>query len=557
MTAWLSTRYNLVALCSLIILVLPAYLRGVAILYDLDRPHDVDLLRDVGAAQNILDGGYGKDPIYLGEASWYPPLVSTLVAGISTITGTPAMVVAARAGIHLALLPLAAFSFLLWRSFGRIAVLCGVSGYLYLIHGPAPAWLAPSLSPYLFAICLMHGAFCIGLYMAFRLARPSASWLLWCGSGLLVALAFLGHPSTAMILCLLMGGVGVNVLLKVVQDKQPPFRQLTRVVVFTIIGLAGAWVLLSPVIEAYHMESQNSYSTTWQMDGLLLTDLPRTLLKRPLFVNLLIGFGFFVTLRGRDSISAILLYATAIITGLLLWSSVSSELANTHEQVVILSFVPAYHFVFYLELMGCLFFAVGCATVVKWSIGHLQRRFSFPMYVRLHDQLREPRIRQATTAMGALLLLVLLPLVIDLMHRKYESMVRKAAARPTDPYAPSFAFISAETAPTDVFLTQDRVAMDLISPAGRKLVATDRYFSNPYVDLAPRAADRDSMFTFIQEDRVKDFLKLAAVYSVDFVIPNVPPSAHWNGILSPVHEDPRIRIYRLERGDRNLGAGWN
>ncbi|MCB0767281.1 MAG: hypothetical protein KDB95_08740 [Flavobacteriales bacterium] len=548
---------NVLTLVLLLALVLPAYLRGVAILYDLDRPPDVDLLRDVGAAQNILDGGYGKDPIYLGETAWYPPLLSVILAGLSSMTGSPVMVVAARAGIHLDLLPLAAFAFLLWRSFGRIAALFGVAGYLYLVHDHAPAWLAPSLSPYLFAICFMHGAFCIGLYLAFRLRRPSAGWSQWCAAGALVAITFVGHPSTAMILCLLLGGVGASQLLKVLRDGPARLQQVGNLTSFLIIAAIGAWILLAPMIEAYGMERRNPFSTTWQMEGLLLKDLPGTLLDRPLLVSVLIAFGFFVSLRRRDSISAILLYATAIITGLLLWSSVSAELANTHQRSVILSFVPAYHFVFYLELMGCLFFAIGSMVLVKWAIGSVRRWIPSTFYDRVRHRFARPVFRRAAIMVGILALMVLLPFTSSFLHRKINSMVNKAASRPADPYAPSFDFIHAGTAPMDVFLTQDRVAMDLISPAGRKLVATDRYFSNPYVDLAPRAADRDSMLTFIREDRVKDFLTLAAVYSVDFVIPNVRPSARWNGILSPVHEDPRIRIYRLERGDRNVGTGRN
>ncbi|MCC6541875.1 MAG: hypothetical protein IT225_06610 [Flavobacteriales bacterium] len=516
----------------------------MAILYDLNRPHDVDHLRDVGAAQNILDGGFGQDPLYLGEATWYPPLVPLFLAGLSSALELPAMVVGARVGIHLSLLPLAAFVFMLWRTFGRTAAVTGTLGYLYLIHGDAPTWLAPSLSPYLFAICAMHGAFSLGLYMAFVLARGTAKLMHWCLAGLLVAFTFQGHPSTAMILCILLGSVGANQLLKALGGGPGYWQPMRNLGAFMLIALLGAWILLAPMIEAYGMHSQNPYSTTWQMDGLLLKDLARTLFARPLLANALIAIGFIGVLRRLDRSGTILLFATAVIIALLLWSSVSAELANRYDRSILISFVPAYHFFFYLELIFCVYFAVGGWMLAKWTAKHIQA--TAPSFVeRWRGTMRVDLVPRTAVLLGLLGLVALAPYANGFVHRKYTSMVRKAAARPADDYAPAFEFVLTKTLPTDVFLTNDRVAMDLISPAGRKVVATNRYFSNPYVDLAPRAAARDSMFKFIQEDRVDEFLSLAATWKVRFVVTSASPAPRWSQVLHPVHVDPRLQIHRI------------
>src|SRR5262249_39325796 len=69
----------------------------------------------------------------------------------------------------------------------------------------------------------------------------------------------------------------------------------------------------------------------------------------------------------------------------------------------------------------------------------------------------------------------------------------------------ALAWIRARTGSDDVFLSTDEVSLYLVSPAGRKVVCTNRYFSNPYVDWAGRESDRERMFGRLRAGDVSEF----------------------------------------------------
>jgi hypothetical protein len=58
----------------------------------------VDLYRDMGLAQTMLDSGYGPDPAFLGERSWFNPLAPGIIAAVSDASGWPVHVVVTQIG---------------------------------------------------------------------------------------------------------------------------------------------------------------------------------------------------------------------------------------------------------------------------------------------------------------------------------------------------------------------------------------------------------------------------------------------------------------------------
>lgn len=58
----------------------------------------------------------------------------------------------------------------------------------------------------------------------------------------------------------------------------------------------------------------------------------------------------------------------------------------------------------------------------------------------------------------------------------------------------------------------------VFATAGRKLVALDGFFSNPYVDLQVRRADRDAMFDLLASGESAQFLALASRYRVRYIV---------------------------------------
>ena len=78
----------------------------------LSWPIEIDLYRDMGAAQALLDGDWSGDPAYLGERRWYPPLVPMLCAAASALFDLPLRAVFSHAGLWLNLLGPVAFFWL-------------------------------------------------------------------------------------------------------------------------------------------------------------------------------------------------------------------------------------------------------------------------------------------------------------------------------------------------------------------------------------------------------------------------------------------------------------
>lgn len=516
---------NALTLVVAVLLTIPAYLYGVRVLSGREWPTDPDLLRDAGSAQAILDGHFGKDPLYLGETAWYPPLMPLMLAGLSKILGVPVLHVAAKAGIHMNLLPLGIFVFVLWRMFGRLAALCGLAGFLYLANGRLPLWCDVGLDPDPFSISFFFAAFPLGLYFAHRLIQPGTRHHIAALAGLLLGITFLGHPSTAMMLCILFGSVMAVDLLRNVRARCPVMPTLMNSLLIFGIGAIGAWLLLHPLYEAYGMHSRNHHSTTWQHIELFF---PNHLARTP-WTLVLASVGLACILRRNDRTGPLILFATAIPFALFIWSGVSSTLANAAGRIVIPSFVPAYHFHYHFKLMLCVLFAVGTAHTLRWAVA----RPAAQQFVRTGHAMRWMMLGGGIALLGAIATAMLLSIP--------QGKVR--------PYAATHAWLLQHTRPDDVILASNDVAMYLISPAGRKAVASDRFFSNPYVELASHAADRDSMFHHLSTGHLDEFMALAGRYDVRYVIPSGPLPTSWPGLLTPVFEDDTVRLYRLTHSE--------
>jgi hypothetical protein len=94
---------------------------------------------------------------------------------------------------------------------------------------------------------------------------------------------------------------------------------------------------------------------------------------------------------------------------------------------------------------------------------------------------------------------------------------------PADPawfrnYAPAYEWLRKNATPEDVVLCDDIMAMHVVTPANRKVVSTDRSYSNPYLDWQSRATDRQTMFNSIAANNTAQFRALAARYGVNYYI---------------------------------------
>ncbi len=130
---------------------------GVNTTRDLDWGPNGDFYRDVGFAQTILDGDYGKDPVYSDEKLWYNPLIPALIAGVSWVTDTPPHIAATRSGAYLNLLvPIAFYIMMLVMSRDSKIALATIVFFLFVAPGEYEATYSPWLLPSTFTQVLFY-----------------------------------------------------------------------------------------------------------------------------------------------------------------------------------------------------------------------------------------------------------------------------------------------------------------------------------------------------------------------------------------------------------------
>jgi hypothetical protein len=110
----------------------------------------------------------------------------------------------------------------------------------------------------------------------------------------------------------------------------------------------------------------------------------------------------------------------------------------------------------------------------------------------------------------------------------------------------------------EVFLASHGAAQMIVGPAGRKTVAVQHFFSNPFVPYGPRASDRDHMFDFLKRGELEGFYPLARKYGVTGVIGLGPGECTalkrgGGAALRPMWEFNEVCLMRL----KEMGAAIN
>jgi len=100
-----------------------------------------------------------------------------------------------------------------------------------------------------------------------------------------------------------------------------------------------------------------------------------------------------------------------------------------------------------------------------------------------------------------------------------------------------------------VFLADAEVSF-YTAAAGRKVVALNEIFANPYVNAKRRTKDALSMLRALRAGDVTSFSKRSKRYSVKYVVlPSNEPAetmARFDGLLRRVAALPRHAIYRID-----------
>jgi hypothetical protein len=443
-------------------------------------PYDLDQFRDIGMAQAILDHRYGTDHLYLGETIWYNPLVSAIVAAISSVGGITPPVVVTQAGAYLNLFAPIAFYVLVTYLFDRLVALAAVAGFLFAPIGDAPSWAAATYSPWIFSQNLAQGFFYLTLVASGK-AMGSQQWRWHLIVGILLGIAFLGHTAPAVILGMI---IFVGLLMNPVAQSQLQVRSVSvRKTVPLIFILVVAFIVSLPftfsILFHYHLRILNPVPSNWIYAPLAIDKFPDFLRGCLSWFGALAAIGLVVLISTRSARPG----KIALFTWLVICCAALA--VNEVQQMISprlhLMFVPAHHFLFYLRAIENILFGVG----LVWGCRFLARRLT-SLSRKRPDQVDHFR-RAVEAGFVALAVVVFLALAYPSYRARFDFTNARSQAvsfAERKAYLDAYHWIFANTKPVDVFLSLNGdLDLSIVGPADRKVVVTSQpEFSNPYVD---------------------------------------------------------------------------
>jgi hypothetical protein len=501
------TRYG-VAIAGLVLGCVVAGTEGIRATRDLQWPPGQDLSRDIAAAESIRNSHPLSDPAYEGEWLWYNPLVPAVVAGASSVSKVPIHTVYARLGAYADLIAPIGLFVLLAVLFDAWVALFAVAGLLFLVPAREPAWLCATYSPWLLPVHFVQGLFYFALlavWLAWRKSTVRAA----CFAGALAGLVLLGHTAPFLVLT---GAIGLGVFLTLAaglargKGMRSSREGLSSLLWFALVASIVSAPYLASILGHYHAHVLNGSPSSWVPSELSGAGLPRYLryLLKPTPVGLVAAVGLIGLIgRLRQKENQLIMAAAA---SALLWFIYSCVVVYADQSGWRLPpIVPSFHFLYYLRAFESVLFGLGFAAIVQVLIraGATGRLGSSAAY-----------------ALSCVVLLMWVGTRIDDYRSRSDLVDQRAAALTTfkDPdLLGLYQFIHNSTAPSDVFLSADNVGLSVVAVAGRKVVALDRFFSNPFVDWARRSRDRDRMQTLLADGDGPGFMALASRYHVRYV----------------------------------------
>jgi hypothetical protein len=507
----------------------------------------IDLYRDIASAQTMIDTGYGPDPTYLDEKTWYNPLTPAVTAIVSAVTDVPVHVVATRIGAYINVLAPLTFLLLCIKLFDRWTAFYATAAFLFLTSGPLPSWVSATYSPWFMPVNFVQALFYPAVLVLWKAHRTGkAGWYLAAGAAW--GLVFLGHTAPALVLgvmnCLWLASLAWAAWRERDAARRARRRAaLKRGAVRFAIMAAVAVVVSAPFVMIiaghYGLRIKNTVPSGFSYE-LLARGLPRLIVIH-LTIPMAFALAGLISLwRRRSHRTARLLVLSWVASSLLFLAYSTFRLAAKTVNIELPSIVPSFHFLFYLKAATAVLFGVGVRVGAAWAWNRWRRRGA-----------AAPLRSSAGTpiAVGICVLLLVPGLLAYPSRADFVQELADALKVPGSPEAQAFEFLRDRVGPRDVVLTTDRDGAVIATPTGAKVVAIFEGFSNPYVDLAPRVAARDRMLASLAAGDVATFRALALEYGVTWIVLRPPAviadGPVWQQTLEFASTAGQLRIYRV------------
>lgn len=505
-----------------IILIGIAFLQNRSLTRDLEWPAFDAQYREVATSQTLLDSGYGPDASYAHEHLWYNPLTSLILAAVAQTVGESLHVVAPRLGPFINILaPFAFFVLMLvladaWTAFAGTAGFLFVWGSLFLLHVEAATY-----SPWLLPSHFTQGLFYVGLVAILWARSAPASSLRYGFAGVFLGVTFLGHTAPAVILGLIM-------LFGCLADARAR-GGAGRSLLALAAGLGTALIVSMPVLYwigwkySFHVVNVEPGAGIYsRLDPNELAGFAKEHLNLPVALGAAGGL-LYAWKRRREAKGQILITWLAACLGFLVYHEI--RVLGEKVGLALPSIVPSWHFVAYLHGWLAVGFGLAIAGMARWTA------LRMPVFSE----------RLLVCLIAGAFVAVYVPVDLQKEHAIRAEALALARVLPTD----AFAWIQEHTSPSDVFLSTDQMSLFVVNPAGRKVIATDRFFSNPYVDWTERDRDRKELFAFLARRDHRGFDAAAKKYDVDFVIWSDSVAVETRGTLG-MHPPPKLTTEDIE-----------
>lgn len=491
----------------------------------------IDFHRDQAFVSALLEGHYGKDPIYLGGGMWYTPLISWLEAGVVLLTGLPISRVIVQMGPYANLLAPIAFFIMAWHFFGPQRAVVATAAFLFFSVGDEPGWTVATYSSRLIPVSFTQGLFYFELILldrAFRKPDISRASLAGAGAGI----TFLSHAAPAMIAVLIFAAFTVGRVVRSLRHKDR--RTAWSWLKASLFG-AGAFILTSlpltlHIIWEQGLEVASPAAFLFTYSILSLAGKGEFLYHNlsPFMAVALVGLWLVCCKRERAGISrpaAAILLAWVAVASLLFLYAYMVGVVYHHFSVLLPPLVPSFHFYFYLK--GALAITAGLAAA------HLFGRL-WPRMLRSIKRQPPP-----DTLNNAYAFFVLIAVVCTLHYPAYGTRRDIFAPRNRD-----LAFNDQQSGievaerlpglvPWDaVVLCDTEVATWPMLPTGRHVVSTASTMGNPYLSHVERTKDAHQLLVGMHSARF-DTDSLMAKYGVTHLLVRVsdqaelPLASHW------------------------------
>jgi hypothetical protein len=477
-------------------LVILAFLHARSLTRDLVRPAFDVQYREMAAAQTMLDGHPSADPAYRGESRWYNPMSGWILATFSRLTGASLPVLTARIGPFINLLAPLAFYLLAAAWQKPWAAVASLAAFLFLSALGMPFTDAATYSPWFAPENYGQGLF----YLALLAAHRRVGALL---EGVLLGLIFLVHTAPALIFGMVLTAIcGLEI-----RDARRPGPAIARLATILGIALVVAAPIAVIVVGRYHAHVVNPFPAISPnpIFGSLTGLVSKLVFSTPIVIALAaIAFRLAQRPSGFPRVLNAWILATAAS---FVWLAFDLAAARTGHALLPRLPVPGFHFVCYAIALASMGFGMALGAIAGWGA----------------TRLRASKRPLSEGAIAIALLGLVLGAAAPRYLRRPDAVEQLDEARSLQSAFPAglYAWARRSTAPDDVFLCTDAESLYVVSPAGRKVVATNRYFSNPFVDWAQRDADRNAMFDALGRSDGPAFARLASTYRVRFiVVPN-------------------------------------